>query len=82
MIPSFIKMPATIQQKFDKYMFIGWSVAVFILLADIFNCMFDLFINNIVRELIIDDSLSIIFLILYKILFWRRRLILHGILGS
>ena len=38
-------------------MFIGWNVAVFILLVNIFNHMFNLFINNIVREPIIDESL-------------------------
>ena len=42
-------------------MFIGWNVAVFILLATIFNCTFDLFINNIIRELIIDESLFYVF---------------------
>ena len=42
---------------FDKYLFIGWRVAVFILLADYLNCTFNLYINNIVREPIIDESL-------------------------
>ena len=48
-------------KKFDEYLFIGWSVAVFILLADIFNCTFNLFFNNIVREPIIDESLFYIY---------------------
>ena len=44
-------------KKIDNVYFISWSVAVFILLADISNCTFNLFINNIVREPMIDDSL-------------------------
>ena len=67
-------------KKFDKYLFTGWGAAVVILLAKIFNYMFNLFIDNIVREPIIDESLFC-FLLLHKILFWRRRLVLHGILG-
>ena len=35
---------------------------MFILLAEISYCTFDLFINNIVRELILDESLFYIFL--------------------
>ena len=42
---------------FDECLFIGWSVAVFILLAKIFYDTFNLFINNLVREPIIDESL-------------------------
>ena len=42
---------------FNKFLFIGWSVAIFILLADISYCMFNLFIKNIVREPISDESL-------------------------
>ena len=49
------------KKKFDEFLFIGWSVAVFILLADIFNSIFNLFINNIVKEPIIDESLFYIF---------------------
>ena len=43
--------------KIDKCVFIGWSFAVFILLANIFNCTFNLFISNEVREPIIDVGL-------------------------
>ena len=45
---------------FDKWSFVGWSVAVFILLAEFFNCTFNLFINNIVREPIIDECYRIL----------------------
>ena len=68
-------------KKLHKCLFTGWSVTVFILLANIFNYTFSLFINNIVREPIIDESLLLCFLFLYKILFWRRRLVLHRIFG-
>ena len=44
-------------KKFDKSLLTGWSVTVFILLANIFNYMFNLFINNIVRKPIINESL-------------------------
>ena len=63
-------------------MFIGWSVAVFILLVNIINCTFNFFINNVVREPISDESLFYIFLILYKILFWRKILVLHGVMAT
>ena len=46
---------------FDKCLLIGWGVTVFILLADISNCTFVLFINNIVKELIIGERLFHIF---------------------
>ena len=39
---------------YDKYLFIRWSVAVFILLANVFDYTFNLFINNIASEPIID----------------------------
>ena len=65
-------------KKFDKC---GWSVEVFILLVKIFNCTFNLFINNVDKEPIIYGSLFYVFLILYEILFWRKRLILNVILG-
>ena len=42
-------------------MFIGWNVAVFIFLAEIFNFMFNLTVSNIVRETNIDESLFYIF---------------------
>ena len=43
-------------KKFDKCLLIGRSDTVFILLANIFNHTFNLFINNTVREPIIDES--------------------------
>ena len=48
-------------KKFDNFLLIGWSVTVFILLADISNYTFNLFINNIVRQHIIDERLFYIF---------------------
>ena len=42
-------------------MLTGWSSTVFILLVNIFNHTFNLFINNIVRKLIIDESLFYVF---------------------
>ena len=44
-------------KKIDKCLFIGWSGTVFIFLANIFKYTFHLFINNTVREPIIDESL-------------------------
>ena len=41
-------------KKFDKCLLTRWNVTVFILLANIFNYTFNLFINDIVRETIID----------------------------
>ena len=38
-------------------LFIGWSRTVFILLANIFNYMFHLSINYIVRKAILNESL-------------------------
>ena len=46
---------------FDKCLLTGWSSAVFILLVNIFNHTFNLFINNIVRKTIIDESLFYVF---------------------
>ena len=46
---------------FNNILFIGWSVSVFILMTDIFNCTFNLFMNNIVKQPIIDESLFHIF---------------------
>ena len=60
--------------------FIGWSVAVFILLANLSNCKFNVFINDTTRVPITNESLFLYPLCLYKILVWRRRLDLHGIL--
>ena len=49
-------------KKFDECSFTGWSVTVFILLANIFNYTFNLFLNNIVSESIIDESLFYVFI--------------------
>ena len=38
-------------------MFIGWGVAEFIFWDSIFNYTFNLFINNLVREPIVDENL-------------------------
>ena len=43
-------------KKFDICLLTGWSGTLFILLVDIFNLMFNSFINNIVRKPIIDES--------------------------
>ena len=67
-------------KKFDICLLAGWSSTLFILLVNIFDHTFNLFINNIVRKPIVDESLFYVFLPLYKILFWRRRLVWHGIL--
>ena len=57
-------------KKFDKRLLSEWSVTEFNLLANIFNYTFNLFINNIVRKPIIDESLFYVFFkFLYKILF-------------
>ena len=40
----------------------GWSVAVFILLANIFNYTFNVFISNVVKEPIINESLFCVFI--------------------
>ena len=44
-------------KKFNNLLYIGWSVALFIWLAGICNSTFNLFVNNIVRDLMIDESL-------------------------
>ena len=41
-------------KKFDKCLLTGWSGTVFILLFNIFNHTFNLFINNLFRKLVID----------------------------
>ena len=46
---------------FVKYVFIGWSVAGFILLAKFFYRTFNLFINNLVRDTIFDEGLYFVF---------------------
>ena len=48
-------------KKFDICLLTGWSSTVFILLVNIFNHTFNLFINNIVRKPIIDESLFYVF---------------------
>ena len=53
-------------RKFDKCLLIGWSVAVFILLANIFNYTFNLFFNIIVRGLIIDVRLFYVYYFFLK----------------
>ena len=65
---------------FDKFLFIGWSVPVFILLANIFNNTLYLFINNIVREPIIDESLFYNFYFFIKYCL-EEGLVLHQIIG-
>ena len=60
------------KKKFDKYLLTWWNYTVFILLANIFNHTFNLFINNIATEPIIDESLVYVFLFLYKILFYTH----------
>ena len=63
----------TVKKKFDKCLLTGWSVAMFILLADIFNFTFNLFINNIVSEPFIDESLFYIFQFFIKY-FWEEEI--------
>ena len=48
-------------KKFDNCLLTGWSSTVFILLVNIFNHTFNLFINNIDRKPIIDESLFYVF---------------------
>ena len=48
-------------KKFDICLLTGWSSTEFILLVTIFNHTFNLFINNIVRKSIIDESLFYVF---------------------
>ena len=48
-------------KKFDKCLFTELTVTVFILLANIFDYMFNLFVNNVDREPIIDESLFYVF---------------------
>ena len=49
------------KKKFDKSLLTGWSSTVYILSVNIFNHTFNLFINNIVRKPIIDESLFYVF---------------------
>ena len=52
-------------KKFDICLLTGWSSTVFILLVNIFNHTFNLFINNIVKKPIIDESLFYVFFYLF-----------------
>ena len=56
-------------KKFDICLLTGWSSTVFILLVNIFNHTFNLFIDNIVRKLIIDESLFYVFYLFIKYCF-------------
>ena len=56
-------------KKFDKCLLTGWSGTVFILLVNIFNHTFNLFINNIVRQPMIDESLFYVFYLFMKYYF-------------
>ena len=56
-------------KKFDICLLTGWSSTVYILLVNIFNHMFNLFINNIVRKPIIDKSLFYVFYLFIKYCF-------------
>ena len=47
------------KKKTDICLLTGWSSTVFILLVNIFYHTFNLFISNIVRKTIIDESLYI-----------------------
>ena len=44
---------------FNICLLTGWSSTLFILLVNIFDHTFNLFISNIVRKLIIDESLDV-----------------------
>ena len=48
-------------KKFDIYLLTGWGSTVFIVLVNIFNHTFNLFINNIARKTIIDENLFYVF---------------------
>ena len=56
-------------KKFDICLLTGWRSTVFILLVNIFTHMFNLFINNIVRKPIIDESLFYVFYLFIKYCF-------------
>ena len=53
-------------KKFDICLLTGWSSSVFILLVNIFNHTFNLFINNIIRKPIIDEGLFYAFYFFMK----------------
>ena len=44
-------------KQLDKYLYIGWTGAVYILLAKICKCTFNLFINNVAWEPVFDKNL-------------------------
>ena len=52
----------------------GWSSTVFILLVNIFNHTFNLFLNNIVKKPIIDESVLFFSTPLYWIFILNKRL--------
>ena len=54
---------------FDICLLTGWSSTVFILLVNIFNHTFNLFINKIVMKPIIDESLFYVFYLFIKYCF-------------
>ena len=54
---------------FDKCSLTKWSGKVFILLVNIFNHKFNLFINNRVRKPTIDESLFYVFNLFIKYCF-------------
>ena len=56
-------------KKFDICLLTGWSSTVFILLVNIFDHTFNLFINNIVRKPIVDESLFYVFYFFIKYCF-------------
>ena len=56
-------------EKFDNCLLTGWSGIAFILLVNVFNHTFNLFINNIVRKPIIDESLFYVFYFFIKYCF-------------
>ena len=57
------------KKMFDNCMLTGWNSTVFILLVNIFNHTFNMFINNIVRKAIIDASKFYIFYLFIKYCF-------------
>ena len=56
-------------KKFDICLLTGWSSTVFILLVSMFNYTFNLFINNIVRKPIVDESLFYVLYLFIKYCF-------------
>ena len=56
-------------KKFDICLLTGWSSTLFILLVNIFNHTFNLFINNIISKPIIDESLLYVIYLFIKYCF-------------